>query len=288
MNNFENEYLDIFKSTSSGWNDTNNPGELEKSSNLWITKTGARYFPNGFSYFTDQGNLHWEWGAVLEGGIEFEYLNKSYTITAGTCYIMPPEHELIAKPIGNLFLLWIEFEGPLAELAMNKFTSNRHDLTFFNYSEVQIKSTFEIVSLLHNHPSGYEILINSLFWRFLAYSITPEITLTKKLSPEVHKIINRLNEENYYNNYTLLELSKLSGLSLETFRKKFTYEIGESPISYVLRGKINYSKQLLTNSDMSIKQIGYKVGFNDPYYFSRIFKKFEALSPQHYKKRFNQ
>ena len=287
MINYKKEYSDIFNSTSLGWNDTNNPGEVEKGSGLWITKTGARYFPNGFSYFTTPDNLHWEWGAILEGGIEFEYLGKTYQIYEGDCYIMPPEYELTAKPIGNLFVLWIEFNGPLSELAMTKCGCNRYDLTFAKYSEPQVKTTFKIASLLHNHPSGYEILINSLFWEFLAYSISPEINCAMKISPEIRKIINKLSDENYYNNYSLLELSQLTNLTLETFRKKFTSEVGESPISFMLRGKINYSKQLLSNTEMTIKQIAHKVGFSDPYYFSRIFKKFEALSPQQYKKRFH-
>ena len=36
-----------------------------------------------FSYFTTPDNLHWEWGAILEGGIEFEYLGKTHQIYEG-------------------------------------------------------------------------------------------------------------------------------------------------------------------------------------------------------------
>jgi YesN/AraC family two-component response regulator len=47
--------------------------------------------------------------------------------------------------------------------------------------------------------------------------------------------------------------------------------------------KIHYACQLLSQSKMKIKEVGDKIGYDDPYYFSRIFKKVTGKSPVQYK-----
>lgn len=47
--------------------------------------------------------------------------------------------------------------------------------------------------------------------------------------------------------------------------------------------RIKKAKELLKNDSMSIKEVGYSVGYSDPNYFSKVFKKYEGISPTEYK-----
>jgi YesN/AraC family two-component response regulator len=57
-----------------------------------------------------------------------------------------------------------------------------------------------------------------------------------------------------------------------------------SPIDYFIKLKIHYACQLLSQSDMKIKEIADKTGYDDPYYFSRLFKQVMGKSPKEYRK----
>ena len=86
-------------------------------------------------------------------------------------------------------------------------------------------------------------------------------------------------ENHLYSNLTIEELAKLSNLSLSSFKRSFKKEYDDSPKNYLVTKKIDKAKELLRLSKMPISEIAYEVGFNDPLYFSRIFKKKIGVTP---------
>ena len=70
------------------------------------------------------------------------------------------------------------------------------------------------------------------------------------------------------------------------FCRIFKQKTGLTPNAYLNRLRIEKAKKLLakTNENMNIKQIADSCGFNDQYYFSRIFKRSEGVSPAHWKR----
>ena len=80
--------------------------------------------------------------------------------------------------------------------------------------------------------------------------------------------------------YSLTDLAEISGHSVESFRKKFLSEVGISPIKYVLEQKMKMAKNLLADKNISVSDVAFQLGFQDQYYFSRLFKKYEGVSPK--------
>ncbi len=89
--------------------------------------------------------------------------------------------------------------------------------------------------------------------------------------------------ERYNKDISLDEVSREVDISPYYFSKLFKEETGENFIEYLTSIRINKAKQLITGSDMSMKEICTEVGYSDPNYFSRIFKKNVGVTPTEYK-----
>jgi AraC-like DNA-binding protein len=66
-------------------------------------------------------------------------------------------------------------------------------------------------------------------------------------------------------------------------RQLFRQQLGESPIHYLLRKRIDYACALLRETDQPIKEIAARSGLENPYYFSRLFRKWVGKSPSEYR-----
>ncbi len=89
--------------------------------------------------------------------------------------------------------------------------------------------------------------------------------------------------ERYNKDISLDEVSREVDISPYYFSKLFKEETGSNFIEYLTSIRINKAKQLISGSDMSMKEICTEVGYSDPNYFSRIFKKNVGVTPTEYK-----
>lgn len=94
----------------------------------------------------------------------------------------------------------------------------------------------------------------------------------------------RYMEEHYMEEITLEELARYIGISPQHFSKIFKDDIGLNYIEWLTRLRIDVAKRLLSEGGLSVKEVCYLVGYNDPNYFSRIFRKTEGVSPSSYAK----
>ena len=71
-------------------------------------------------------------------------------------------------------------------------------------------------------------------------------------------------------------------LSQSSFSHMFKDRMGMSPMHYLNYQRIEKAKDFLLSNSMTISNISRLVGFDDPLYFSRVFKKYTGASPQAY------
>lgn len=89
-----------------------------------------------------------------------------------------------------------------------------------------------------------------------------------------------LMEREWNKNYDVSRYAQECGMSDTGFYVRFKEWSGTSPVKYRNGIRISAARSLLKNSNLSISEIASEVGFDDPYYFSRIFKKAVGLSPR--------
>lgn len=86
-------------------------------------------------------------------------------------------------------------------------------------------------------------------------------------------------EEHYNEDISLENVSNQIGVTPVYFCRLFVKKTGRNFIDYLTEIRINHAKHFLHNTPLRIREISERVGYNDPYYFSRIFKKSTGLTP---------
>jgi transcriptional regulator GlxA family with amidase domain len=79
------------------------------------------------------------------------------------------------------------------------------------------------------------------------------------------------------------EIADAVGISQNYLSRIFQQELGVSPWEYLSRYRIKQAQDLLRDTDESITEVATRVGFEDPAYFSRVFRKQVGRSPQRYR-----
>lgn len=88
---------------------------------------------------------------------------------------------------------------------------------------------------------------------------------------------------NINNNISISQISQSFCYNPDYFSRIFKNKTGMNFTDYVCEMKLNKTKDLLTNTEMSIKEIAYSLGFNDEKYLMKLFKKHVNLTPTQYR-----
>lgn len=136
----------------------------------------------------------------------------------------------------------------------------------------------------HNQNIEY---INYCFGHLLATFIYANRTsddLADESSPAVRRAIQFL-EKNLHKKLSLQQIADEAGYSPTYFTTLFRKETNYSPLSYFTHLKILKACEFLDYTRMKVKEISFQLGYSDPYYFTRDFKKKMGMSPRQYRNR---
>lgn len=81
----------------------------------------------------------------------------------------------------------------------------------------------------------------------------------------------------------LSQLAKLAGMSATHYSAVFRRQTGYAPVDYFLRMKIQHACRLLDTTSLRIEEISGTIGYDDPFYFSRLFRRIMSQSPRAYR-----
>lgn len=101
-----------------------------------------------------------------------------------------------------------------------------------------------------------------------------------------HHIINQVKafiRKNYYKNLTLEEIAESVYLSPYYISRIFKEEQGLTVMDYLTKVRLEEAKKLLRNPAYQIEEIAEKIGYNDPSYFSKVFRRKEGMTPSQFR-----
>ena len=131
-----------------------------------------------------------------------------------------------------------------------------------------------------------DVQVAELFWqvvRLLPQKIFPKWFIAVSEYQSFQQNLQRIFLKNLKTDLLLKDMAKLMGMGKSSFSHKCKNILGTSPLNEFTRFKMNYAKKILNNSNTSIKELAFTMGYSSPYHFSRTFKRIHGISPLHYK-----
>lgn len=121
-----------------------------------------------------------------------------------------------------------------------------------------------------------------LFFSTILQNSTTGYKGSNKASHYTSDIISYM-QDNIHSTLTLKALANNLNLSPSYLTHYFKEKTGYAPIDYFIQMKVQKACHLLDTKDLYIKEIALELGYSDPYYFSRVFKRIMKMSPKAYK-----
>jgi transcriptional regulator GlxA family with amidase domain len=90
-------------------------------------------------------------------------------------------------------------------------------------------------------------------------------------------------KQHYQNEVTLKTLAAKFDISVRSFNRRFRLAAGQTPLQYLQEVRLQQAKALLKQSNLSIAEIAYAVGYQDTSHFSTLFKRVNAITPNEYR-----
>ena len=142
-----------------------------------------------------------------------------------------------------------------------------------------------IIGEMWLRPVGWRVNARGLFLEVMALlgrAFTSYKSEGHEYIDSIQKAVSFM-EEHFGEPLTLEEIRRQANMNLNYFCEAFQHEIGTSPWNYLLRLRLDRVKRMLIDSDRPIAEIADTCGFCDQSYMSRLFRKYEAVTPRRYR-----
>ncbi len=116
--------------------------------------------------------------------------------------------------------------------------------------------------------------------------LIPEVFENKDTGPVPAKILSAISyiQLNLHRDLSVSYLAKRANLHTDYFSRLFYQHTGERPVRYIHEKRIERAQYLMVTTQMTYAEIATETGFENVFYFSKIFKKITGMSPGNYKK----
>lgn len=268
-----------------------NPEQLNPSFHILFageaqTAPGHMVEPQVLDYFL----VHW----IVSGQGSYTCRGKSYSLSAGQCFfIFPGELESYEADRHDPWKYqWIAFAGSEASslLYERNLTPDHPILTTHKQNRISTLFYKTFQTLQKAEPGsaieadGYFRLILGCLQTSAGLHLSPEkgSIASTEANQQLEKAIRWLTYQ-YAQPISLGQMSLSLGYHRTHLSKLFRQRTGYSPMQFLMKIRMERAKQLL-HQPLTIQQVASSVGFSDPLYFSKQFKKWFGIPPSKYKK----
>lgn len=222
----------------------------------------------------------------IEGAIAVTVEGRTSTVSAGQVFIIPPYTPYNCKNLTEeVSYYWIHFTGSDAASLLERF--------HLQCNKVHTAGTGERIVRL------FRALFREYLWRDRCFDDSAPACMITVLT-EISRMRDSLAKENevsvetlfrslsYFHNriqkpVTVAELAEIEHFSPSRYRTVFRKCMGMSPLEYMTHMRMRRACELLTTEDLSVAEVAEACGYQDPLYFSRVFRAHFNVAPSKYR-----
>ncbi|MBN2640908.1 MAG: helix-turn-helix transcriptional regulator [Victivallales bacterium] len=223
---------------------------------------------------------------VASGQGKITFSERNYVIESGTVYSYGPgiQHRISNTGKAPLTKYYISFYGENVLSCLNDIGLSPGNIGRVKNPEL-VFQTFELIitngclNMAHAGKTCASVL-ESLFF-ILKDCVIPYKSTSSKALESFQKVKN-LIDNHFLELKSLQEVSKKCGIEPAYLCRLFKRFEHNTVQQYLLARKMNYAAEILQSGDVLVKEVADRIGYSDPYQFSRAFKKIVGIAPDRF------
>ena len=236
-----------------------------------------------------KGRLDYQLLYIVSGKGHFYFHGEDRVVYAGRMVLIQPRQEQRYEYFGEdkPEVYWVHFTGSDVKNILRSYNIPMDDPIFYSGASSTYSYLFkEMIHELQNCKTGYEDLL-AMYLRqiFLLVQRTRQEerpTVSTYIQEEI-EFARRYFNEHYNEPISIQEYAESRNMSVCYFQRNFKQIVKHTPMQYLLTIRVNNAASLLETTDYSMAEIAAIVGYEDPLYFSRLFRKIKGVSPRDYR-----
>jgi AraC-like DNA-binding protein len=215
---------------------------------------------------------------------------RTYTVKAGSLLLLLPgmKHSYKPRYETGWHEYWVGFRGGFFNGLINEGILSRDRIFFEIGLRDYVLSIFmQIFEEVRSQQPLYQIKASSQVYLLLAELLSFERRKEHPDYSQQQQIVEKVKfymEENIYKKINITSIAREVGLNASRLNDIFKAYTSMTPYHYYIQIKINRACRLLEQTDLSIKEAAFKLGFDDQYYFSRLFRQKTGIPPSRWKR----
>ncbi|MBP3565321.1 MAG: AraC family transcriptional regulator [Alistipes sp.] len=249
----------------------------------------SKEHPPGYLFDPERGRILQEYQLlyIVKGRGEFANQTTSYDIVKGTLVLLRPGVWHSYKPSKNegWTEYFIGFSGEMADKAIEKLFAEDEQIFNIGLKQEMVdlyQRAIEVAA--EDRPSAQQLLCGIVMHLLGNLSYIAHSAITADRMDQIIEQAKAIMQEKASQNIDLDMLAEQLNVSYSWFRKVFREYTGYPPAKYFMLVKLRRAQYLLVNTQESIKEIAFSLGFKSPEHFYTTFKRVMGLTPSIYRK----
>ncbi len=226
---------------------------------------------------------------IIEGTGHYTVNNKSYQLKKGQGFLICPEIVTYyqASNTDPWKYCWVGFNGSKAKDYL-KYANLSISNPIFTSTDKQLTKIMEEMVSINKITKANELKLLSLLYQFLSLLVketnSNELNSNNETKLSYIKEAITFIEKNYSRKITIQEIADYIGLDRSYLYSVFQDALEQSPQEYLINFRLNKACELMNNKSLNIGEISRSIGYSDPLYFSKVFKKVKGVTPTAFRK----
>lgn len=219
---------------------------------------------------------------LVNKGNAVMYGKKEITFGEHDLLVMHPGEKIHYKALTGWSISWLGLYGDdvCKYIDLLDISPDNPIIRISLYNELRTVMD-KIYDISDDTSFSAKLSVTGLIYEF--FSILMKST-SENSRTEIINAALKIIDYNFCEKITVEQIAEHLSVDISHFSRKFTGKTGISPKKYILDKRINREKELLLTTAASVLEISNSVGYDDQFYFSRIFKKHTGFTPTEYRK----